>query len=124
MVREAIRAVLNPPPRPQFHVQHTPPPSFRRGDRLLIEATFPREKVQSIYLRYRRINQEEIWRTEQMVARDQRSAYSANIPADYTDSPFPLQYYFELCTDSGAVSLYPGLGPSLTTQPYFVVRRA
>jgi hypothetical protein len=43
--------------------------------------------------------------------------YRAVIPAAYTQSPFPLQYYFEL--DSSAV--YPGFNETLSNQPYFVV---
>jgi hypothetical protein len=44
------------------------------------------------------------------------------IPAGYTDTPHPLQYYFELTDASGRAWLYPGLGPTLTDQPYFVLR--
>jgi hypothetical protein len=46
------------------------------------------------------------------------------IPADYTDTPYPLQYYFELSNASGQAWLYPGLGPTLTDQPYFLLRQA
>jgi hypothetical protein len=48
--------------------------------------------------------------------------YRASIPAAYTDSPYPLQYYFELRTGPGTAWLYPGLGTNLAAQPYFVVR--
>ncbi|HEY3456481.1 MAG TPA: hypothetical protein VGK64_18020, partial [Bryobacteraceae bacterium] len=49
--------------------------------------------------------------------------YRASIPATYSDSDYPLQYYFEVKQKSGKASFYPGLGPDLTTQPYFVLRR-
>jgi hypothetical protein len=43
------------------------------------------------------------------------------IPADYANTSYPLQYYFELSDESGQAWLYPGLGPALTNQPYFVL---
>ena len=49
--------------------------------------------------------------------------YRATIPAGYTDSPYPLEYYFELKQGSESAWLYPGFTPELTNQPYFVVRR-
>ena len=52
------------------------------------------------------------------------SRYAAAIPATYTDSQFPLQYYFEVRQGPESATLYPGLGADLTNQPYFVVRRA
>jgi hypothetical protein len=48
-------------------------------------------------------------------------ACRATIASEYTNSPFPLQYYFELRDASGRATLYPGLGPTLTNQPYFVL---
>jgi hypothetical protein len=47
----------------------------------------------------------------------------AVIPAGYTKSEFPLQYYFEIRKTKSEASLYPGLGDDLTSQPYFVLRR-
>jgi hypothetical protein len=50
--------------------------------------------------------------------------YTAKIPGVYTDSQFPLQYYFEVRESAERALLYPGLSANLTQQPYFVVRRA
>jgi hypothetical protein len=47
----------------------------------------------------------------------------AVIPAEYTQSPFPLQYYFKLRSDDGQCSIYPGLGENLCNQPYYVIRQ-
>ena len=55
--------------------------------------------------------------------RQQESRYVATLPGSYTDSNYSLQYYFELKQAPDIASLYPGLGPDLTNQPYFVVRR-
>jgi len=43
----------------------------------------------------------------------------ATIPAAYTKSDYPLQYYFET---NG--TLYPGLPKDFSQAPYFVIRRA
>jgi len=50
-------------------------------------------------------------------------AWHATIPATYTDSPFPLQYYFEIREGADRASLYPGLAPDLAATPYFIVRQ-
>jgi len=48
--------------------------------------------------------------------------YRAAILGLYTESPFPLQYHFELRAASGAAWFYPGLNPDSLSQPYFVLR--
>jgi hypothetical protein len=45
------------------------------------------------------------------------------IPADVTDSPYPIQYYVELRDNPGRAWLYPGLDETLSNRPYFVVRQ-
>src|ERR1700682_5769264 len=42
----------------------------------------------------------------------------------YTDSQYPLQYYFELRQGPESAWLYPGFADNLTGQPYFVVAHA
>lgn len=49
---------------------------------------------------------------------------TATIPGEYTNSPYPLEYYFELHNGAGQVWLYPGFDATLANQPYFVVRQA
>jgi len=51
------------------------------------------------------------------------NGYRAIIPADYTNSQYPLQYYFELKETPAKAWLYPGFSADLTNQPYFVVRK-
>ena len=50
--------------------------------------------------------------------------WRAAIPSEYTGTPYPLQYYFEVKAAPASAALFPGLGPQRTNQPYFVVRRA
>ena len=89
----------------------------------MIEA-FPAEarRIRAIRLRYRRVNQAEIWQSCELQAA--AHTYRAVIPAEYTDSPFPLQYHFELHPVSGTPWLYPGLFPAGMNQPYFTVRQS
>ena len=49
---------------------------------------------------------------------------TATIPGEYTNSPYPLEYYFELHNGAGQAWLYPGFDATLANQPYFVVRQA
>jgi len=76
-------------------------------------------KLASVRLYYRHANQAERFQLVEMDAR-----YHASIPAAYTDSPYPLIYYFELRESPQKAWLYPGFNEDRTNQPYFVVRRA
>jgi hypothetical protein len=50
-------------------------------------------------------------------------SYKAEINAEYTNSPYPIEYYFELRESPESARLYPGFDETLTNQPYFVVRQ-
>jgi hypothetical protein len=50
----------------------------------------------------------------------QGAEFAAVIPADYTRTEFPLEYYFEVRKGDGTAGLFPGFMPELTNQPYFV----
>ena len=73
-------------------------------------------------MHYRHVNQAERYRMVEM--RLERGVYRATIPGDYTQSRFPLQYYFELREGTDTASPYPGFTPDLAKVPYFVVRQA
>ena len=76
----------------------------------------------TVRLHYRKALQSEQW---QVVSMDRKAeGFHGAIPADYTDSPYPLLYYFEINTGGVRPALFPGLGTDLTTQPYFAVRSA
>jgi len=71
---------------------------------------------------YRHVNQAERYVAVEMEMKD--GVYRAAIPGSYTNSPYPLEYYFELRQGTGSAWLYPGFAEELANQPYFVVRRA
>ena len=126
VIRQAMRAVLNESPdyeHPFLANLHTPPPSFQRGKPLPIVARIGGSAmIAGLRLRYRHVNQAELWQATDMEQTGEE--YRAAIAAEYTDSPFPLQYYFQIRTSSGNAWLYPGLEQRWRGQPYYFVRQA
>jgi hypothetical protein len=76
----------------------------------------------SAALHYRHVNQAERWQRLEMQQSGQ--IFSAGIPAEYTESPFALEYRFELRLKSGAAWFAPGLNAALSSQPYYAVTLA
>ena len=119
-VQTAIQESIGRPRRMSVSCQHVPAPQFQPGAALnLALKPVAQGNVQSVRLYYRHVNQAERWRAEDMQRKD--SLFEAAIPADYTQSPYPLQYYFELRTGPNQAWLYPGAGATLS-QPYYVIR--
>ncbi len=107
--------------RPQL--RHLPPASLRPGKALNIEiATETGYSLSKVRLHYRHLNQSDAYEIVEMTPRGGR--FEATIPGDYTKSPYPLLYFFELHDPIGRAWIYPGLNPDLSNQPYFIVRHA
>ena len=121
VVAAAMATVLSPPARLSVRVDHASPPAFKRGQAVKIEVA-AKGKLNSMLLHYRRVNQVEPWQT--LVMQGKSGRWTSTVPAAYTDSDFPLQYYFEVRNDRGEAALHPGLGVKLMCQPCFVVRQA
>lgn len=107
---------------PKVPLQHAPPSSFQRGEAISIRIAVGEERNLSVRLYFRRVNQAEEWRATDMVLHN--GTFVAVIPADYTDSPFAIQYYFVVRLAPDCAWIYPGLGEDRTQQPYYVVRQA
>jgi hypothetical protein len=128
IVERSIKTVLSEtiPTQPHFPADaHVPIASFHRGQPLFIKFEHrANPKPGVINLRFRRVNQGEPWQSTALSL--MQDTFRGQIPGRYADSPFPIQYYFEVRPHSGAPFLYPGLSltPGLNTQPYFVVRQA
>jgi hypothetical protein len=119
-VHAAVAEALGRPQRTITRCRHVPPPRFRRREALPIQiAVMGRAKAVRMY--YRHVNQAE--RFESVEMQVQGGTYRAVIPAAYTDSPYPLQYYFEVRESAEKAWLYPGFAADLANQPYYVVRR-
>jgi hypothetical protein len=120
---EAIRIATGHPSRPRVACIHTPPESFQPGQPLSLSlkpsgaagSTAPT----AVRLYYRHVNQAERWTSVETSG--QSGGYAGTIPAEYTDSIYPLQYYFQLEDGKGSAWLYPGFNKTLSNQPYFAV---
>jgi len=120
--RSAVLLALERPKRGWAQVRHTAPPHFRPGQPLEVEFSVDRAvKLAGTRLYYRHVNQAERWQAADMEASGGR--HKGTVPAAYTESPFPMQYYFELRESAEKAWLYPGFAADLSNQPYYVVRR-
>jgi hypothetical protein len=118
-----VRDAAGHPKRPAVNATHVPPDGFHRGQKVPLSLAFPADQVQgSVRLHYRRVDQSTTWQAAPM--QPAALGWLAEIPGAYSDSAFPLQYYFEPTDAAGQAWLYPGLGSALTRQPYFVLRQA
>ncbi len=123
--RRAIEAATGSPARPTIESVHTPPAAFQPGTPLAISISVPQQTVEaavaSIALRYRHVDQAERWLRLEMQANQE--VFTAEIPAEYTQTGYSLQYAFELRAQSGAAWLEPAFNATLSNQPYYVVMR-
>ena len=121
VARRAIATALARPNRVSVTAHHTPAPHFDPGKPLEVSVAFnangPRRKVN---LFYRQADQSQRWHSVEMQTHD--NEFRATVPAEYTQSPYPLQYYFEVHESSGS-TIFPGFSPDLSNQPYILVRR-
>jgi hypothetical protein len=116
--KAAIKQALGRIQRGVITCTHNPPARFVRSKDL--EITLSAKQSVSARLYYRHVNQSDRYQNVEM--QQQGELLHAVIPGNYTDSNYPLQYYFELKQGSTAAWLYPGLNADLANQPYFAVR--
>ncbi|MBV9171368.1 MAG: hypothetical protein JOZ81_14925 [Chloroflexi bacterium] len=106
---------------PSLEYDHVPPAGIESGKPVGIEVRVNDSGPLSVDLHYRHVNQAEAYVVAPMTANDR--VYSATIPGEYTDSPYPLQYFFTLRHDRGQPWRYPALTADFANQPYLVIRR-
>lgn len=121
-INAVITKMLARPERDSAQCRHALPSGFRPNEPVPISIVSEGKKLSSVLLHYRHVNQAERYQSAEM--RPEGSEFKAEIPAAYTDSPFPLQYYFEFKSVEKRAWLYPGFTPDRTNQPYFVLRRS
>jgi hypothetical protein len=117
-VLEAIQAALGRPNRAPAGAEHALPAHFMRGRNLPLTISVSGD-TEDVRIHYRHVNQAETYVSSAM--QRQGSDHLAIIPAAYTDTTFPIEYFFELSNGDGKKVLYPGFTSNLTNQPYFVV---
>ena len=118
-IQSAIREALGRPRRVSVPCRHESPSTFRPGQPLPIALSLEKPGAVSVLLYYRHVNQAERYVAAPM--EKQADRFRAVIPAAYTESPYPLQYYFELRSGPETSWLYPGFAADLANQPYFTV---
>jgi hypothetical protein len=115
--KAALQVVKTRIARPKIEVTHKSAEEFHPGTELPIALTAS-TSVSEVLLWYRHVNQAERWKSVPM--KQSGGTYVASIPADYTNSLFPLQYYFELHTAKEAW-LHPAFNAMLSNQPYYEI---
>ncbi|HEX4028051.1 MAG TPA: hypothetical protein VHX18_10550 [Rhizomicrobium sp.] len=111
-----LPAITQPPQRLMTQAHHVPSEHFAPGADLPVVLSGAGDA--SVRLFYRHVNQGERWLS--LTMSQEGDSFRAAIPGAYTNSPYPLQYYFVL--QSGTqTALYPGLNITLSSQPYFAV---
>ena len=119
--QRAVAYATGRPSRPSVAATHTPAESFIAGEPLDVVLELSKGMAAdeiTVRMRYRHVDQAERWQWLEM-ERSERS-YKGTIPADYTHSAFPLEYFFELKRGSEAW-MVPGFNATLSNQPYYVV---
>jgi len=110
--------VKAPAPRPISAARHIPPDHFRPGADLPLVLSRTGDAAGKLF--YRHVNHGERWQSLTMI--QEGESLRAAIPGSYTQSPYPLQYYFALARGREA-GMHPGFNASLSNQPYYAVWR-
>jgi hypothetical protein len=107
------------PPGPPLAFVHAPVERVSRGMPAVLSLEVEAH-IAAIDVHYRHVNQAETYRVLAL-ARTSDQCWTTTIPADYTDSPFPLQYYF-IARAAANVWRIPDLAADLANQPYWLIR--
>lgn len=112
-------APIRSAPRIDPKLGHVPPDSFDKGEPLRLTFTAPPNVDLTLRVHYRHVDQSESWLVAPAAAEGDRS--TLDLPAEFTDSPYSIQYFAEARSSAGT-ALHPELdGVELSNQPYFVV---
>ena len=109
----------SPAPRIQPEIGHVPPAAFGKGEPLTLSFTAPAAADLTVRVHYRQVDQSASWLVAPAVSGGDR--FDLDLPAEFTDSPYSIQYFVEVRSPDGT-ALHPRLDPvTLSNQPYFVV---
>jgi hypothetical protein len=121
VVKQAIRIVETQPIRVLADCRHTPADLFTPGEPMEIELGVEATKTNEVYLHYRHVNQALYWQKTSMKRKGEN--FQAVIPAQYTQTRYPMEYYFTVEMGEEGIAIYPGLDENLANMPYYVVRQ-
>jgi hypothetical protein len=117
-VGSAVAAAMAPVERVAPACHHRPAARFQEGEPLSIVAEVS-SPVLGMTLWYRHVNQGERWQSAPMQAKG--GDWHGVIGGDYTQSPFPLQYYFVVTSQNGSQDFHPLFDRTQSNEPYFTV---
>ena len=121
LLDQAISEAKGRPLRKSIAVHHNKADKFIAGQPLNLALSFE-ALPKSVVVYYRHVNQGERYMRVEM--KSDGNSFKSIIPGDYTNSKYPLEYYFELRTSPESAWLYPGFNEKHNNQPYFVIRQA
>ncbi|MGE0006746.1 MAG: hypothetical protein AB7S92_14270 [Parvibaculaceae bacterium] len=117
LVERQVERILNWSASQSHPSRHVPQDRFVRGEAMEISIAPFGAGRHSVGLHYRHVNQSEQWQSAGM--KWCGGEYTAFIPGEYTSSPYPIMYYFEISGD-GVSNFYPGMVENLSNTPYFL----
>jgi hypothetical protein len=118
---KAVNDTMGTMEKPTADCRHTPAVSFHPGQPLPVALQVTAESNLTARLYYRHVNQAERWVSVDMSK--ENGGFRAAIPGDYTNSKFPLEYYFALERPGESAWIYPGFNGTLSTQPYYAISK-
>ena len=122
---KVVAMAKTPAVRPNLKATHQAPATFSPGQPLPLAVTVTAPPsgggTVAVIMHYRHVNQAERWQ-QAAASVDRGNMYKAEIDGAYTQSVYPLQYYFELRVGDEKAALYPGFNTELNNQPYFLVQ--
>lgn len=116
----AVNECQGKPIRTAVACHHTQVKKFIPGNAINIVLTFDKAPA-SVKMFYRHVNHAD--RHEMVDMKAAGTRFTATIPAGYTQTAYPLEYYFEVRESASVANIYPGLGAKRIDQPYFVIRQ-
>jgi hypothetical protein len=117
-VRSVIRALDERRPTLGGGLSVQAPNRFEAGAPFEVSASLPSGSADAeLVLHYRHVNQAERWASTPMTK--SAGSFLGRIPAEYTRSPFHLQFYVTARSED-SLTIAPGLREDLSNEPYLV----
>jgi hypothetical protein len=120
-VQRAIDIIESPPRRQIENCSHAPAGQFHPGDPMIIEMTLSEPDVEAVTLHYRHLNQAVYWQKRTMER--EGNTFQTKIPGSYTQTRYPMTYYFSIDRGEEGIAIYPGLDENHMNMPYYVIQQ-
>jgi hypothetical protein len=117
---ELLALVQQRTTRSRVSLTHKPSERFSRGRVLEIVAQTRVPTDSTVQLLYRHAHQAEAWQEMPMTVAGLN--LRAAIPGSFTETVYPIIYYFVIHSREAAAAMIPGLGEGLDHMPYYVSR--